>query len=144
MTNSEGRRTDEYGAVKRERKTDSDYIARIGVFVGRWKILWAIFGAVAAWYGKTILEPLRVSAQTTAQVQAINMKIDKEILPRLDSADSDRHRLIENQLTQGRILGYLSRMQCLGLGAVDRVKGELDCKDIPIPPASPEAKRGGI
>lgn len=136
-SHSEPQRTDEYGSPRRERRTDSDYIARIGEFVARWKILWAIFGAAAAWYGRTILEPLRVTAQTTAQVQAINTKIDKEIIPRLDSADADRRRLIDNQQTQGRILGYLSRMQCLGLDPVDRVKGELDCKGIPIPPMPP-------
>lgn len=142
MPNSQPRRTDEFGTERRERRTDSDYIARLGEFIGRWKILWAVFGAAAAWYGKTILEPLRISAQTTAEVQAINMKIDKEIIPRLDSADSDRHRLIENQLMQGRILGYLSRITCLGLDPIDRVKGELDCKGIPIPPAPATAKGG--
>lgn len=141
MPNSQPRRTDEFGTERRERRTDSDYIARVGEFIARWKILWALFGALAAWYGKTILEPLRISAQTTAEVQAINLKIDKEIIPRLDSADADRHRLIENQLMQGRILGYLSRITCLGLDPIDRVKGELDCKDVPIP-AGPVQKGG--
>lgn len=139
-TNGHGRRTDEHGIEVHERKTDSDYIARVGAFMTRWKIFWAIVIAIGTWYAKNILEPLRVSAQTTAEVQSINRKIDERVIPRLDSADKDRSRIIATQEMQGRILGYLSRMQCLDLSAVDRVKANFDCKDIPI--ATTPSKRG--
>lgn len=143
MATEHRRRTDENGAALHERKTDSDYIARVGEFMARWKILWAIVIAVATWYGRTILEPLRISAMTTAQVQSINDKIDQKIIPRLDSADADRGRLIRVQEMQGRQLGYLSRMQCLRMTAVERVKADFDCKDIPVE-LPPDPRRGGI
>lgn len=143
MTNGKGRRTDEHGIEVHERKTDSDYIARVGAFMNRYKIFWGIVIAVGTWYAKNILEPLRVSAMTTAQVQQINDKIDQKIIPRLDSADADRGRLIRVQEMQGRQLGYLSRMQCLRMTAVERVKADFDCKDIPVE-LPPDPRRGGI
>jgi hypothetical protein len=139
MTNGKGRRTDEHGIEVHERKTDSDYIARVGAFMTRYKILWGLVIAIGTWYAKNILEPIRISAQTTAQVALINEKIDKQVMPRLDSADADRSRMIRIQEMQGRQLGYLSRMSCLRMSAVERVKADFDCKDIPI-----EITKGGF
>jgi hypothetical protein len=119
-----------------ERYEESDLVARMGKTVERYKIFWIIVMAALGWWGRTVMEPLRISAQTTQEVRLINMKIDSVIVPRLDSADHDRARMTQVMENQNRILGYLSRMQCLGLSAVDRVKGELDCRDIPIQPPS--------
>ena len=130
----ERQRVDASGEHPHDRKTDSDYIARIGAFIIRWKLFWAIGVGITAWYGKNILEPIRVSAQNTAELTAINTKIDSVIVPRLQKAEDDRAMMIRTQEQQGEILGYLSRMQCLALDPVERVKGRLDCRDIPIQP----------
>lgn len=76
--------------------------------------------------------PLQESAKTTGEVRMINDKIDKIIIPRLDSADADRAKVIRIQEMQGTILGVLTRLQCLRTSAVDRAKIDLNCRDIPI------------
>ena len=128
----ERKRVTDSGEHPLERKADHDLPARIGNFIIRWKLFWAIGVAITAWYGRNILEPIRVSAQNTQALTAINLKIDSVIVPRLDSADKDRNQIIRTQEMQGEILGYLSRIQCLGLDPVERVKGRLDCGNIPI------------
>lgn len=133
MTDHDRRiRRNETGEELHERKTDYDPVAKVGSFLDRYKIFWFIVVAVIAWWSRTILIPLEESAKTTAQVQMINTKIDSVIVPRLDSADRDRSRLINISENQARILGVLTRLQCLNLTAIDRAKIDLNCHDIPI------------
>lgn len=127
------RRTDSNGATMHERKTDSDYIARLGGTIERYKIFWFIIVALLGWWGRTVMQPLREAAMTTSEVRLINRKIDSVIVPRLDSADRDRSRMIVISQNQGALLGVLSRLQCLRTTPIDRAKiALLDCRDIPV------------
>lgn len=121
---------------RHERRTDSDLVGRIGQVVERYKILYAMMAAIFVWWTRTIVVPLRESAQTTGEVKLINKKIDEVLIPRLETADQDRRRLIAIQENQSSILGVLTRMQCLRTNAIDRAKIDLECKDIPfeVPP----------
>jgi hypothetical protein len=142
MSEEHRRRTDHNGNTLHERKTDSDYIARLGDTIERYKIFWLIVMAVFAWWSRTIIVPLRESAMTTTEVRLINRKIDSVIVPRLDSADHDRSRMIVIQQNQGALLGVLSRLQCLHTTPIDRAKiSLLDCRDIPVEFA-PVPKKG--
>lgn len=132
MPQHNGRRTDDAGTELHERRTDTDPIARIGGVLDRYKIFWVIFISLLAWWSKTVMVPLQESARTTAEVRMINKKIDEKIIPRLDSADADRAKVIRIQEMQGSILGVLTRLQCLRTSAVDRAKIDLNCRDIPI------------
>jgi hypothetical protein len=121
-----------HGEEVHERKTDFDPIAKIGSFIDRYKVFWFIVVAILGWWTRTILIPLEESARTTREVQMINSKIDSVIVPRLNEADKDRTRLITVSENQARILGVLTRLQCLNLSGIDRAKIDLDCRDIPI------------
>jgi len=122
------------------RDSDFDLIARIGRVFDRYKIFYILVGGLLTWWGRNVVTPLRESAMTTSEVRLINKKIDSVIVPRLDRADGDRTRMIEIQENQSMILGTLTRLQCLHTDAIDRVKINLDCKDIPI--ESPKATGG--
>lgn len=137
-------RRDPTGEEVHERKTDFDPVARVGNFLDRYKIFWFLVVAIIGWWSKTILIPLEESAKTTAQVQMINTKIDQVIVPRLDSADKDRSRLITVSENQARILGVLTRLQCLNLTAIDRAKIDLNCRDIPITIGAVNTPKGGF
>jgi hypothetical protein len=116
-----------------ERYEESDLVARVGKTIERYKIFWIVIMAALGWWGRTVMEPLRVSAQTTAEVRLINQKLDSVIVPRLDAADRDRAQMIRIQETQTSQIGVLSRLQCLHTSYIDRVKiSLLDCKDIPV------------
>jgi hypothetical protein len=124
------------------RDSDFDLIARIGRVVERYKIFYIMAGALMAWWGRNVVVPLRTSAQTTGEVRILNVKMDSlksQVNVRLDRADVDRGRMIEIQENQSMILGTLTRLQCLHTNAIDRVKINLDCKDIPI-----EIPRSGL
>jgi hypothetical protein len=140
MSEEHRRRTDHNGNTAHERKTDADYIARLGETIERYKIFWLIIMAILGWWGRTIMEPLRTAAQTTAEVRLINQKIDSVIVPRLDVADQDRAQMIRIQETQTKQIGTLSRLTCLHTSLVDRVKIDINCKDIPI--ETPRLKGG--
>lgn len=140
MSEEHRRRTDTNGNTLHERRTDADYIARAGETIERYKIFWLIIMGVLGWWGRTIMEPLRTAAQTTAEVRLINTKIDSVIVPRLDAADHDRAQMIRIQETQTKQIGTLSRLTCLHTSLIDRVKIDINCRDIPI--ETPAAKGG--
>ena len=121
------------------RDTDFDLIGRLGKFIDRYKIVPILIGALLTWWGRNVVTPLRESAMTTSEVRLLNRKVDSVIVPRLDRADADRSRMIGIQENQSMILGTLTRLQCLHTNAIDRVKINLDCKDIPI-----DIPRGGL
>ena len=120
------------GPEASERATDSDVVARAGKVIERYKIFWLIITAIVVWWGRTVVIPLKESAQTTGEVRLLNRKIDSVIVPRLDMADADRNRIIRIQESQAAILGVLTRLQCLRTSLIDRAKIDLNCKDIPI------------
>jgi hypothetical protein len=126
------RRLDQNGDTAHERSTDSDYIARLGQTIERYKIFWLVIMAILGWWGRTVMEPLRTAALTTAEVRLINQKIDSVIVPRLDIADRDRAQMVRIQETQTVQLGTLSRLTCLHTSLIDRAKIDLNCRDIPL------------
>jgi hypothetical protein len=115
-----------------ERHTDSDFVGRAGKIIERYKIFYVLLVALLAWWGRNVVIPLRESAQTTTEVRLINRKLDSVLVPRMDRADSATSHLIELQRISTMQLGILVRLQCLRTSAIDRVKIDLNCKDIPI------------
>jgi len=129
---AEHEREEDDRASSHARDTDADLVARLGAVVERYKIFYVAGAAIFVWWTRTIVVPLRESALTTVEVRRLNTKVDSVIVPRLDRADADRTRMIAIQENQSAILSLLTRLQCLKTNEIDRVKINLDCKDIPI------------
>lgn len=139
---TEQRRRTPEGEEVHERATDRDVVARAGNIIERYKVFWFIIIAIVTWWTNKILIPLEESAKTTAEVKLINNKIDSVIVPRLDAADRDRAQMIRIQETQTNQIGTLSRLTCLHTSYVDRVKIDINCRDIPL--ETPPPKPGGL
>jgi hypothetical protein len=110
------------------RDTDFDLVGRIGKVIERYKIFWIMAIAILTWWGAN----LRESALTTYEVRALRATIDTVIIPHLYRIDAEavNHTRVDEQQTV--LLGIFGRLLCLHTSVIDRVKLNLECKNIPI------------
>lgn len=109
------------GQPARERVTDKP-LGKIEAFLERhWRTLMTLIITVFGWYAANVYQPI---------------KAIPDLIQR-DSLRAAQHNKIEetvDRLDRGFLI--LSRINCFTLDAVDRIKYDINCRDIPLPEAN--------